>query len=137
MFLMDRTLISKIYLTSLVKHMKIVGTLQNFKICTKFFPPPQHNSIRVLNAIPKTNLGNKDWLLKTYHDGAHFLKQKWCPFPSQIPFFGSREGVFSRFYLIIFFIIYYRKIRLRTKKIDALKLNEHVRLTTGLTLLNC
>ena len=75
MFLMDRTLISKIYLTSLVKHMKIVGTLQNFKICTKFFPPPQHNSIRVLNAIPKTNLGNKDWLLKTYHDGAHFLKQ--------------------------------------------------------------
>ena len=72
---MDRTLISKIYLTSLVKHMKIVGTLQNFKICTKFFPPPQHTSIRVLNAIPKTNLGHKDWLLKTYHDGAHFLKQ--------------------------------------------------------------
>ena len=44
--------------------------------------------------------------------------------------FGLTEGVFSLFYLTI----YYRKIRLRIKKIDAPKVNEPVRVTTGLTL---
>ena len=39
----DWTLISTIHLTSLVKHLKIVGILQNFEICTKFCP--LHNSI--------------------------------------------------------------------------------------------
>ena len=65
MFLGDRTLVSTIHLTSLVKLLKIVGILQKFEICN-------NNSIWIPTVIPKTGLGNKDWFFETYH-GFHSL----------------------------------------------------------------
>ena len=72
MFLRDQTLISTIHSTSLVKHLKIVGILQNFEICTKFCSF-YNNSIRVSIVNLKTDLGNKD---------RFFLNLPlWCSFP--------------------------------------------------------
>ena len=58
MFFWDQSLTSTINLTSLVKHLKIVGILQNFEICTKF-SPLQLIAASIPTVIPKTDLGNK------------------------------------------------------------------------------
>ena len=65
--------------------------------------------------------------LLPYFSEIFFLDQRRC---------GLSNFVFSVF-IRQFLTIFYRKMRLRTKKIDAPKANEPARLTTGFTLLNC
>ena len=82
-------------------------------------------------------------LLQDKGDVPFAIKCSFCNGHSQKPSFwfkGERDltnFVFPLLYLAFFLIIYYRKMRLRTKKIDSPKINEPKRLTTILTLLNC
>ena len=68
---------------NLVKHLKIVGFLQNLYwnlYC--ILSPTQHNSIKVPPAIPKIDQGNNDWFFETCHYGVHSpgnSRPKLCP----------------------------------------------------------
>ena len=80
-------------------------------------------------------------LLDDKGDVPSAIKYPLCNGYSQKPFWvkggcGLTNFVISLFYLTTILIKKHRNIRLRTKKIDAPKVNESVRLTTGLTLSN-
>ena len=75
MFLKDRTMISTIYLISLVEHLKKKWYFAKLQNLSQILSLPQHYSIRVPTVIPKTGLGKKYCFFETYHYGVHSLKQ--------------------------------------------------------------